>query len=54
MFISKSILTASALLVAAALLCGAILIPLAYDKLVVKVVLKDGPEVTVDASRGEK
>ena len=37
--------------VAGALLFGAILIPLAYDKLVVKVVLKDGPEVTVDASR---
>ena len=40
--------------VAGALLFGAILLPLAYDKLVVKVVLKDGPEVTVDASRSEK
>jgi hypothetical protein len=39
--------------VAGALLFGAILLPLAYDKLVVKVV-RNGTEVTVDASRSEK
>ncbi len=68
--ISKFILTAAAIFAAAAtaygahthdwewgvggaLSFGAILLLLAYDKLVVKVV-RNGTEVTVDASRGEK
>jgi hypothetical protein len=41
-------------LVAGALLFGATLLPIAYDKIVLAVVLKDGPEVILDASRGEK
>jgi hypothetical protein len=39
---------------AGALSFGVILIPLAYDKLAMKVILKGGPVVTVGASRGEK
>ena len=68
--ISKFILSASAMLAAAAAIYGAYAhdwqlvavgvisfgvtsIPLAYGKLVVKVALKNGTQVTVDASRAE-
>ena len=45
---SKSILTAFALLVAAAVLA------LAYDRVALMIAIKGGPEVILDASRGKK